>query len=591
MNAQKTVCTIGLLLALITSLGFSTGAKKAETAPCTGIVGNEQLLVHSIIPYLGSRGPGDQIGTTAYDYQANGPFGQRILVDDYDQAHIDWMWQDYPGQSQRYCAWNARFSDGSYYGETQASNSWSGYVQLDVTQDADPDNQKTAVVYHFDPGSGYYGWVDIDGGNLWGTWPNNPVSPQIADHIWPYAAFASNNNIVMVAHGYPVPGDNHIYAYLTTDNGSNWSSIFSVDSCAAISQFVRASRNSGSQKVVICWTMFITDTVASGQLDNNIWYILSTDNGVNWSAPTNITDYQPSDSVRGYTDVNAIFDANDDLHIAWTGRRVTDNYYEASKVFHWDEVSGNINVINSPSTYYTDPGGWWIETATGGDYGGWRLPADQPQLIVDRATNDLYCMWHGNDDYNDASSGGFINSELYGSASFDGGATWSNYENLTNTHSPGGSPGACDDEDYGTACPYLVNDTVFITYIEDKDAGGVPQSEGTVTENPVRCWLVHKSAFVGIEEQEVNSIKTVLTLAPNPSVNGSSVEYTMATSGPVQLELFDAGGRRVFTVDSGYRTAGSYSIPIKTSNLSNGSYFVVLETPAGRYTENLVVIH
>jgi hypothetical protein len=579
------------MLALIASFAYSAEARKANTNPCIGIVGDEQLLVHSIVPYLGGRGPGDQIGTTAYDYQANGPFGQRILVDDYDQAHIDWMWQDYPGQSQRYCAWNARFSDASYYGETQASNSWSGYVQLDVTQDANPDDQRTAVVYHFDPGSGYYGWVDLDGGNLWGTWPNNPVSPQVADHIWPYNAMTSNNNMVMVAHGYPVPGDNHIYAYSSTDGGSNWNSFFSVDSCAAISQFVRSSRNAGSHKVVVCWTMFITDSVASGQLDNNVWYILSTDDGATWGSPTNITTYQPSDSVRAYTDVNAVFDANDDLHVAWTGRRVTDNYYEASKVFHWDEVSGSITVINSPSTFYTDPGGWWIESATGGDYGGWRLPADQPQLIVDLANNDLYCMWHGNADYNDASAGGFINCELYGSVSYDGGATWRPYVNLTNTHSPGGAPGACEDEDYATACPYVVNDTIFITYIEDKDAGGVPQSEGTVTENPVRCWLVHKSAFVGIEENNGDNMTAIVSLAPNPSANASTIRYALANHGIVRLDLFDATGRTIQTIDNGYKNAGIHAVQIQTGDLSNGSYFVVLNTPDGRYTDNLIVVH
>ncbi|MBN2620950.1 T9SS type A sorting domain-containing protein [candidate division WOR-3 bacterium] len=591
MNTHKTVWSIILMVALIAAFGYATQAAKADLEPCRGIVGNEQLSCRSVIPYIGGRGPGDQVGTTAYDYQANGAYGQRILVDDYAQAHIDWMWQDYPGQNQRYCAWNARFTDGSYYGEAQGSPSWSGYVQLDITQDANPDDQRTAIAYHFDPGSGYYSWVDIDQGNCYGSWPNNPVSPQVADRIWPYVAVASNNNIILETHGQPVPGDNHIYAYLTTDQGSSWSSIFSVDSCAAISQFTRASRNAGSQKVVMCWTMFITDTIASGQLDNNVWYMLSTDNGVNWTSPTNLTNYQPSDSVRAYTDVNAVFDANDDLHIAWTGRRVTDNYYEASKIFHWDEISSNITVVNSPSTYYSEPGGWWIETATGGDYGGWRLPADHPQLIVDPSNNDLLCMWLGNDDYTDASAGGYVNGEFYGSTSHDNGASWSNYVNLTNTHSPGAGAGACDDEDYGTACPYVANDSVFITYVEDKDAGGIPQTEGVLTENPVRCWLVHKSYFEGVEEQNATSVNAVLSLAPNPAAAGSSIEYTIGTPGNIQLELFDAAGRSVRILDSGYQNAGVHSVPINTRDLSNGSYFVVLETPSGRYAENLIVIH
>jgi hypothetical protein len=60
--------------------------------------------------------PGDIIGYTAYDYQGR-PFGQRLYVDDYNQAHIDWMKMD-AAQSVRFCAWNARFTDDTYFGET-----------------------------------------------------------------------------------------------------------------------------------------------------------------------------------------------------------------------------------------------------------------------------------------------------------------------------------------------------------------------------------------------------------------------------------------------------------------------------------------
>ena len=112
-------------------------------------------------------------------------------------------------------------------------------------------------------------------------------------------------------------------------------------------------------------------------------------------------------------------------------------------------------------------------------------------MIVD-ANDDLYCLWHGNDDYNDFSAAGFINGEFYGAISHDNGATWSGDRNLTNTRSPGAADGACDDEDYMTACPKVVNDSIYLTYIEDKDAGGWPQTEGVMTDSPVRCWVFPK---------------------------------------------------------------------------------------------------
>ncbi len=371
--------------------------------------------------------------------------------------------------------------------------------------------------------------------------------------------------------------------------GGAWSEVFSVDSCATISQFVRASRNSGSDKVVFCWTKFITDSVVGGQKDNNVWYLLSTDNGLNWGSPVNVTSYQPSDTVRAYNNVNAIFDNNDNLHIVWTGRKVTDNYYEASNIFHWDEVSGNITKVNSPSIFYTDP--WWIEATGGGDYGGWRLPADQPQLIVD-ANDDLYCLWCGNDDYNDYAADGYINGEIYGAISYDNGGTWTDYRNLTGTRSPGAGPGACDDEDYMTACPKVVNDSIFVTYVEDKDAGAGIQTppEGVLTENPVRCWVFHKS-WVGIEEGQTELVQgTSLSLYPNPSVHSTEMSYALVHAGDVSVGLFDAAGRLVRVLDCGYRASGVYTLDINTSELANGTYFVILDTPIDKVSRSLVII-
>ena len=575
-----------IVVLLVVSLGFAITPQKADPEPCANIIGDIKLHSRPIPCFGESRSPGDQIGITWYDYQANGSFGQRIDVDDNGQAHIDWMKMD-AGQTQRFCAWNARYANGSYYGETQACWSWTGYVQLDITRDANPDDQRTVITFH-EFGATYYSWIDIDGGNLWGAWSNDPKNVNVLNHVWPKVAVANNGNIVVVTGDYS--GDFH-HGYVTTDEGATWSSdLFNDDSCATLSQFIRASENTGSNKMVFVNTSFITDSVAIGQLDNNLYYRLSTDGGVTWGSRINLTNYQPYpvDSIRAYCNVNAIFDNSDNLHIVWAGRRVTDNYYEASNIYHWDEVSGNITKVNSPSIFYTDP--WWIEATGGGDYGGWRLPADQPQLIVD-ANDDLYCLWCGNDDYNDYAADGYINGEIYGAISYDNGGTWTDYTNLTNTRSPGAGPGACDDEDYMTACPKVVNDSIFVTYVEDKDAGGWPQTEGTLTENPVRCWVFHKD-IVGIEEYNNNvQVTTVLSLYPNPAANGLAVSYTLARSGSVSLNLFDAAGRLISNLDTGNKVAGTYNVDIDTRELANGTYFVILDTPVEKVSRSLVIMH
>jgi hypothetical protein len=386
----KMVVSLALLCIVF---GFSVEPKQADYQPVQRQRGDESTTGTIGPPYLGgSRSPGDIVGTTARDAQTvcggGGSAGQRIIVDSLKQAHMVWDWEDYPGQTQRYTAWNARFANGTYYGETQASSSWSTYPSLDVTRDADPDDQRTVISYSHDAGSGYFSWIDIDFGNVWGTWPTDPRTPAVPDYIWSVITVANNNNILMCTGDYNA---NYHHLFSTPDAGTTWTNFADFDSCANLSYFLHASKNPGSPRVVFIHTQFITDSIAGGQLDNDIWYMLSSDNGTTWGPHINLTSYQPDDSVRAYCDPYAIFDTDDYLHIVWSGRRVVDGvYFEASKIFHWDEVHDSITMVSSPSVLYNDPGGWWINGGSG-DYGCWRLPADKPVLISE--ANRLYCLW------------------------------------------------------------------------------------------------------------------------------------------------------------------------------------------------------
>jgi len=537
-----------------------------------------------------SSSPGVQIGITTYVPRENGSFGQRLRLDDNGNIHVTWMWCGgaYPGT--RYCAWNFRFFDGSWYGETQGSPSVSGYVQLDVVRDANPDNQVSAIAYHYDPGAGYFGWVDTDAGQGWGLWPNNMVTPAVNNHIWPRLAWTENGNIIMPTGDYDV--DIH-HLYVSTDLGASWTHVNQWDSCRTLSHFARTSHN--SNKVVFAHTRFITDTIGAGQLNNDVWLMLSIDGGFTWGPHINITDYQPypTDSVRAYCDVNAIFDNNGNLHVAWAGRKVTDTYHDASKIWHWDDASNQITAVNSPSIYYSNPGGWWIEPDSGGDYGG-RLPADQPQLVVDETTGDLYCLWHGNDDYFDHSSRGYINMELYGSKSTDGGLTWSDYKNLTNTRTPNQPPGWCDSEDFMTANPFTMNDSIYVTFIEDKDPG--PDTTWpTIITHPVRCWVFHKDLISGAREAEsVESVysKPMLEVFPNPFIKQTDIICMMQDSRcriqDFSLKIFDATGQLVKDLSHSMLGALRPTVITWQGDEPSGVYFIELVTEDRLFSEKIV---
>jgi len=481
---NKYVIMFTLLIMLLTAIPADSKAIPVKyrhvTDQCDLL---DQPITAYGIPILGGtrQVPGDSVGTTTWDVQSNGSLGRRLYIDRSGGVHIDWMMGIMPlSGATRRCEWNFRRPDGTYFGDVDAGPLSSGYVNLSLTRDADPTNQRTVICYHYNIGTNaYYPFIDIDTQNGAGSFPNNPKTPAMNNYLWPNIACVNNGNIVMTTDDN---AGNFHHVFLTTDEGNTWTNVINTDSCATESRIIAASDNPGSNKVVFAETRFITDSLAAGQLDNNVWFRLSTDGGVTWGPHTNITHYQPADSVRAYCDVSAVFDANDDLHIIWSGRRTTgNNYYDASKIFHWDEISNAISVVTGPNPIFE--GGWWGWVNPNG-YGAWRMPADRSALVVDQTTNWLYCIWCGQTDTadyseQDSSLGGYPNGDIYGAYSSNNGLTWGaigtlyGYINLTNTHTPGAPPGACDDEDYMTANPFVYRDSIFITFIEDKAAGSV----------------------------------------------------------------------------------------------------------------------
>ena len=147
------------------------------------------------------------------------------------------------------------------------------------------------------------------------------------------------------------------------------------------------------------------------------------------------------------------------------------------------------------------------------------------------------------------------------------------------------------DEDYMTATPFTVNDSIFITYVEDKDAGGYPYGEGSLTYSPVRCWVFWKG-LIGIEEHDIKKPNLVnMIVSPNPMIHNTRISYTLHKSGIVTLKLYDATGRLVRNLDNDYKEAGEYILNVNTDDLANGMYFVILNTSFGESSRtNLVFL-
>lgn len=71
---------------------------------------------------------------------------------------------------------------------------------------------------------------------------------------------------------------------------------------------------------------------------------------------------------------------------------------------------------------------------------------------------------------------------------------------------------------------------------------------------------------------------------PNPFNPSTTIEYTVAQSGPVTIKVYNALGQEVATVLNENLPAGQYETKFDGANLSSGVY--IYKMTAGSYTES-----
>ncbi|KPL10859.1 hypothetical protein AMJ71_01740 [candidate division TA06 bacterium SM1_40] len=484
--------------AAVSSTEIMLNSERVERA----LVGDEEVDAGvTFMTEVVTASPGTQVGMTWYDYQHNGSSNKMKVVEPFDGTgrpfeHMCWTNGLDLGATQRQIYYNFRRRNGTYkwpgVGTQVGSPYYSGYTKMCVLSDG-----RGAVAMHQRRVSGgeYHAAVGIDVAAGFGTfimhsidtlsYPGDPGQP-----IWPSIARDNMDYLHVVStHQVVTAGDPHeVYYSRSTDGGLNWQNWAVVDTTWTISYTVAASRHSGTVAYAYCHPRVLTPPPLSYQLNADIYYRMSFDNGANWGAIQNATQFQMADSMRAYCDVDVLFDEGDSLHFVFTGYHASgDSAYfpYQSAIYHWSQAAGLTKI--APAF------GWYPYSL---DPGGWRFAADRPAIAIDPYTGFLYCVWVVCDE-GDVSMLGWPNGELYASYSTDNGRTWSTPINLTNSPTPNAAPGDCDDDDYPSMAG-VVDDSLAIIYINDKDAGGMPQNEGTWTENPVMNLNVHTCEFTGL---------------------------------------------------------------------------------------------
>lgn len=478
------------------------------------------------------------LGTTWYDQQHNGTIGKMVSLSPERGVHFCWMNGLQAMAIDRHVYYNYFTPSGEVH--------WPGvgyqvdyYYRAGYSTLSQLSTGEAVIAYHAayiqgDPWHTEVAWDFIEG---FGAFQITVIDnlPDLDVLIWPKVAVCSQDFIHIVSCEVQ-PWGGQIWQTIVyarcEDGGYACTPFVVVDTVVSISQDVAASPV--SNKVGIAYTKCVFNTTNIEPYEfadivpqrNNDVILIESQDGVTWdfSAKQNITHliepdtsrwpdttYANGDTLRAYCDVSLLYDQNDNAHVAFTtcgfwfdagayadpdSFAVVEITRDASMIWHWSEEHDTLTVVADGWYEVGYPAEWldWYQGA-----GAWRSTVDRPSLGLDPATGYLYCIYvrclPGDTSRAPEPSHGWANGEIYCSVSTDGGLNWSMGTNLTNSPSPNCFWGECMDEDYPSLAQ-VVNDTLHLFYVEDKDAGSVVQSapqEGSWTENPVKYQKVPAS--------------------------------------------------------------------------------------------------
>ncbi|MEE9553096.1 MAG: T9SS type A sorting domain-containing protein [candidate division Zixibacteria bacterium] len=529
-------------------------------------------------PDLITDSPGTIIGYTTYEYQTNGSTGNRMGVDSQGGRHFLWMkgtGENFPPDT-RGVYFNYVDNMGNWLVPEEGQNisqvDGDGYTQLSLTT---ADNAAAAyhsggsdiVIYAVDnfPGMGIFSYFD-------------PPDFLSLDCFWPYLTVDRNDNIHIVSQeNTGVAGAEQAIGYTrSTDGGSTWSRPDNVDTLMTISQVLTSSPV--SDKVAILYTHGRDDV---DQYHNDIYYVESED-GLTWDfsgGKVNVTEYGGSETYWAYTDMAAVYDYNDNLNIIWTTfTSIDEELFYPVTLFHYSTGSGMITEVTAcPED--------WDESC---NTGAWNLPIAKMSLGVNEATNAIYAVYTAFS-IADASAAGYCNGDIWMNYSIDGGASWSEDVNMTDSQTPGCAMHECDSDHWSSVAD-KVDGNLHIIYVNDKDAGGTPQTEGGVTDNPV-MYLEFPNPVSSVEHS--TEIPTTFALSqnyPNPFNAKTNITFNLVDDSDVKISVFDITGAKVTTLVDDRMIAGEHSVNWDASEVASGVYYYSLKTNGEESTRKMTLL-
>jgi hypothetical protein len=491
-----------------------------------------------------AQSPGDTIGWTQYDYQSNCATGQRIALDNNRGVHLVWL-DGNPYPSVRNIIYIYIDSVGVQHSHDLGPG---GFPQIAVNSQNQPGIIFSADSLVYWTPSGHYYPPDR------GIWPAVTIDHQ--DHVH-------------IIYGSSMGG--YISYSRSEDNGPTWTTPQDVDT-SNVPSFVITS-SPVSDKVAIAYVHQRTTNFPP-----DIFYIQSSD-GQNWdwqNGKVDVTNYNDSLLIVGY-DCDAVYDYNDDLHIVWNAQR----YYrsgDADSIYirHFDILTEQISVVAVLPPWPDSSG-----------IGAWNNALCKMSIAA--GPDPLFVVTYTRFNPDDFSLGGYANGEIY--LQFSGnGQDWSNPLNITNSPSPNCAAGYCNSDNWSSLAER--SDACFhLFYVNDKDAGGVPQTEGAITDNPMLYFRVPVDLLsVGEDQSLFPQSFNLAQNYPNPFNAQTTIWYTLTRESNIRIELFDLLGKKIATLKQGKESPGSHAVTWDAGDFPTGIYFCRLQTEDGSQVKKMALL-
>lgn len=487
----------------------------------------------------------DTVGGTTYDWQVGGPENATLVNSPGLGLHTTWMYSAeligtvYTDRNMRY----------NYYDFSRPGWNW-----------IDPDYMQSAMdVFTERSGYGSVCAEPRDGAGIISRHGGTPIHPGVARDI------AAGSGIFEYAEGTPaadniqwprtavdVDGTIHQFgmtaayalgytkvvtwpAYEPLVSGFEPGTTFPTHNLAA---------SKVSQKVFTCWTDNLTPV-------ERAYWRSSEDGGATWGAGTELVAPRAfgGDTVTSYhiTSLYPFYDREDRLHVMSNFMPVVHDtgYIIPAEIWHWsDGIWTRIHRAECALEHLV----------AGVGYNA--MYACRATIGEDRRGR-LYVSWEQFDSANIEPVTGFMRADVFMAASEDNGQTWLPAVKITEAGTT-----SCRFPSVADLAWPGDPDTIAVRYLIDQMAGFSVQSEHPGMNNPFVVQKVPVTALgVGVAEGRDGTPRmSGLSVAPNPFRDRLGLSLALARGGAAEMAVFDAAGRRVRTLCSGFRVAGTHAL-------------------------------